>query len=683
MIAAFSRILRSTKELVPFYVIVMIASVLTAVLALATPFLVKNATDTIVGSIQGNITKDAALTTVIWLAVALLAVELTSNIVKNIGGWFGDVMATRMRQILSNRYFAKLLALPQRYYDVQVTGTIISRLDRSILGLTQFLQSFANNFFSMLLTVAMILVVTAIYYWPLALLLAIIFPMYLWLTALTSKKWVVWEKDKNDQIDLAQGRFAEVIGQVKVVKSFVTELRELGIFQKHFADTVDITREQSRYWHWMDFIRMGGMNLIFFAIYLTLFRQTINGHFSLGDMVLLLQLVVMARQPASMMSWLVDTAQRAAAGSREYFEAMEEIEEASTPPALLEASRLGGPMLVDEKDVDAAMVPQLSTPSAGPVFAFESVDFAYNEGEPVIHDVSFAAQRGQKVALVGESGGGKSTLVNLLLGLYQPSAGRLTVCGKDVADMSSAELRSSVGVVFQEPALFSGTIRENIAYAKPHATQEEIERVAHRANAHDFIMGFKDGYDTVIGERGLRLSGGQKQRIAVARAMLKDAPVLVLDEATSALDTKAERVVQAGLEKLMAGRTTLVIAHRLSTIADVDTIVTLDQGHVDEVGSPAELAVSGGIYSELLKLTNSASEEDKARLKRFGFWEGERDEEDDVDGGGGAGAAARAAGQAVGDATDTTATGATAASADDTGGIDDASETTDTGEARS
>ena len=335
MIAAFSRILRSTKELVPFYVIVMIASVLTAVLALATPFLVKNATDTIVGSIQGNITKDAALTTVIWLAVALLAVELTSNIVKNIGGWFGDVMATRMRQILSNRYFAKLLALPQRYYDVQVTGTIISRLDRSILGLTQFLQSFANNFFSMLLTVAMILVVTAIYYWPLALLLAIIFPMYLWLTALTSKKWVVWEKDKNDQIDLAQGRFAEVIGQVKVVKSFVTELRELGIFQKHFADTVDITREQSRYWHWMDFIRMGGMNLIFFAIYLTLFWQTINGHFSLGDMVLLLQLVVMARQPASMMSWLVDTAQRAAAGSREYFEAMEEIEEASTPPLSL------------------------------------------------------------------------------------------------------------------------------------------------------------------------------------------------------------------------------------------------------------------------------------------------------------------------------------------------------------
>ena len=627
MIAAFGRILRSTKELMPFYVIVMISSILTAGLAMAAPFLVKRATDTIVGAIQGDFSKDAALQTVIWLAVALLGVELASNLVKNIGGWFGDVMATRMRQILSNRYFAKLLSLPQRYYDKQVTGTIISRLDRSILGLTQFLQSFANNFFSMLLTVAMILVVTAIYYWPLALLLAIIFPMYLWLTALTSRKWIVWEKDKNDHIDAAQGRFAEVIGQVKVVKSFVTELRELRIFQKHFSDTVEITREQSRYWHMMDIFRMGGMNIIFFAIYLTLFWQTINGRFSIGDMVLLLQLVVMARQPAGMMSWLVDTAQRAAAGSREYFEAMEELEEPTAAPALRDASRPGGSMLIDQETVDAALTPQLEAPEHGPVFEFKDVDFEYLPGEPVIHDVSFSAERGQTVALVGESGGGKSTLVNLLLGLYQPTAGKLTVCGKDVSELTSAELRSSVGVVFQEPALFSGTIRENIAYATPDASQEEIEAAAKSANAHDFIMGFTDGYDTIIGERGLRLSGGQKQRIAVARAMLKDAPVLVLDEATSALDTKAERVVQAGLEELMKGRTTLVIAHRLSTIANVDTIVTLDEGHVDEVGSPAELATSGGIYSELLKLTGSTSAADRERLKRFGFWEGDADEE--------------------------------------------------------
>lgn len=629
MLKAFSKILRFTRELWPLYVIVMITSIFTALLALATPFLVGRATDVIVDSLQGGTPVEKATTSIIWIALALLAVELASTIVRNVGGWFGDVMSTRMRQILSDRYYAKLLSLPQSYYDNQVTGTIISRLDRSILGLTDFLNSFANNFFSMLLTVAMILGITAFYYWPLALLLAVIFPMYLYFTTLTSKKWMVWEKEKNSNIDLAQGRFAEVVGQVKVVKSFVTELRELRLFQNHFGEVVRLTRGQSRYWHLMDIIRMGIMNLIFFAIYLLLFWRTVTGHFSLGDMVLLLQFVVMARQPAQMMSWLVDTAQRAAAGSLDYFKAMEELEEKSANPVLVDAAQPTGAMEISDADVNAASHPLLKAPDNGPVIEFNDVSFEYNEGEPVIHGVTFSATKGQKVALVGESGGGKSTLVNLLLGLYSPTSGTLRVCGQKLSDTTASELRSSVGVVFQEPALFSGTVRENIAYARPNASEEEVMAVAKKAHAHDFIMGFAQGYDTLIGERGLRLSGGQKQRIAVARAMLKDAPVLVLDEATSALDTKAERVVQAGLEKLMVGRTTLVIAHRLSTIANVDIIVTLDKGHVDEVGTPADLAVSGGIYSELLRLTASSSAADRERLKRFGFHDGSDDEDEE------------------------------------------------------
>ena len=619
MLAAFSRIIKSTKELWPFYALIAVTSIITALTTLGTPFLIKQATDTVVTHLQGGSKLDDASRAVVLLAVALLAVKLLGSIVNNVGGYFGDVMATRMRQILSNRYFAKLLALPQNYYDTQVTGTIISRLDRSILGLTQFLQSFANNFFSMMITLVMILVISALYYWPLAILLMLVFPLYLWLTTLTSKKWIVWEKEKNEHIDAAQGRFAEVIGQMKVVKSFVTELRELQLFQGHFQSTVNVTRHQSRFWHGMDILRQSGMNLVFFAIYLMLFWRTLHGHFSLGEMVLLIQFVVMAQQPVMMMSWMVDTAQKAAAGSREYFETMEELEEQSAPRALIEASRPGGAMVVDTEDVEANDTPQLSAPADGPVFEFDNVTFGYDDEEMVIHGVSFAAHKGQKVALVGESGGGKSTLVNLLLGLYRPTQGTMRLCGQDEAGLSSAEVRSSVGVVFQEPSLFSGTVRENIAYARPYATDEEVEAVAKRAHAHDFIMGFNKGYDTLIGERGLRLSGGQKQRIAVARAILKDAPVLVLDEATSALDTKAERVVQAGLEELMQGRTTLVIAHRLSTIANVDTIVTLDKGRVDEVGSPAELATSGGIYSELLRLTSSASEADRERLRRFGF----------------------------------------------------------------
>ncbi len=242
--------------------------------------------------------------------------------------------------------------------------------------------------------------------------------------------------------------------------------------------------------------------------------------------------------------------------------------------------------------------------------------FGYGTDDDVVHDVSFTVRHGDQVAIVSESGGGKSTLVSLLLGLYRPRSGRIRLFGHDVDELSREELRSAVGVVFQEAALFSGTVAENIAYGRPQALRDEIEQAARDANAHSFVRGFGHGYDAVIGERGLRLSGGQKQRIAVARAMLKDAPILVLDEATSALDTKSERLVQEGLERLMAERTSLIIAHRLSTISRVDQIVTLRAGRVDEIGSPDELAATTGIYAELLHLQASHSKRDRRLLQR-------------------------------------------------------------------
>ena len=363
----------------------------------------------------------------------------------------------------------------------------------------------------------------------------------------------------------------------------------------------------------MDTARGAAMAFIFLGIYGLIFWRTLEGHFSIGDMVMLLQLVNMAKQPVFMMSWIVDVSQRAIAGSKDYFKVMEEIPEPTVNPQLVAAAKASD---VPELDLTPA---EPLRPTEGPVFAFEDVSFSYESDKPVVADITFAAQEGHKVALVGESGGGKSTLVNLLLGLYQPTEGKLTVLGHDAAELTAERLRASVGVVFQESYLFSGTIKENIAYGKPGATMEEIVGVAKRANAHDFIEEFPDGYDTVIGERGLKLSGGQKQRVAVARAMLKDAPILVLDEATSALDTKAERAVQAGLDELMKDRTTLIIAHRLSTIADVDTIITLDRGRISEIGAPAELAQSDGIYAELLRLTQSASAADRQRLKKYGF----------------------------------------------------------------
>ena len=620
------RITRSASALWPFYLGVLLTATITAVVALISPFLTREATDTIVGALQNDAPLGDALRTVLLLAVALFLADAANALFRNIGGYIGDVMVSRLREILSTRYFAKLLALPQGYYDNQVTGTIIARLDRSIANITQFVQSFANNFFTMIIQTLAVLAITAWYYWPLAILLALLFPVYMWLTALTSKRWQKFEAVKNENIDLANGRFAEVIGQVKVAKSFVSETRELSHFAQRYRTVVDTTKPQSRWWHMMDTFRGLAMAVIFLGIYGVIFWRTLEGHFSLGDMVMLLQMVSSAKQPVFMMSWIVDTAQRAIAGSKDYFKVMEEELEPTAPRELV-AATTGS----HTPQLDLTPVRPLEPTPGAPVFSFDRVSFAYEEGKPVVEDISFAAAEGHKVALVGESGGGKSTLVNLLLGLYHPSAGHLDVLGHRVDDLTASRLRASVGVVFQESYLFSGTIRENIAYGKPGATEEEIIDVAKRANAHEFIQAFPEGYDTVIGERGLKLSGGQKQRVSVARAMLKDAPILVLDEATSALDTKSERAVQAGLDELMKDRTTLIIAHRLSTIADVDTIITLDRGRIDEMGSPAELAQSGGIYAELLKLTQSTSAADRRRLKKFGFVSGSVSESEDAE----------------------------------------------------
>ena len=237
----------------------------------------------------------------------------------------------------------------------------------------------------------------------------------------------------------------------------------------------------------------------------------------------------------------------------------------------------------------------------------------------MLSGIDFAIGRGEKVALVGESGGGKSTITNLLMGLYPVTSGRIEVLGQDVAAQDLAELRARIAAVFQEPHLFSGTVRENIAYADPDASDERVRAAARAAYADRFVSEFPDGYEQLIGERGLRLSGGQRQRIAVARAVLKDAPVLILDEATSSLDTKSERLVQTALDELMVGRSSLIVAHRLSTIASVDRIVTLRKGRVQEVGTPAELAVSGGIYSQLLELQQAGTKQARKLLKEYGI----------------------------------------------------------------
>ena len=591
------RIITTARELWPLYLGIVLGAIVTAATALLMPFAIARATDTVVAMVAGT---GGSIATLVWLATALLALSLANSAISNLTGYWGDVMATRLRAILSRRYFEKLLRLPQRYFDNELTGTIISRLNRSITSITDFLNMFANSFFPTLITLGAVLVITLFYSPWLALLLVVIYPTFIWLTALTSKKWQVWEHRKNEHYDIAGGRFAEVVGQMRVVKSFVTERSELRAFGAHFDDAVGLTAEQSAYWHRMDLARRAVLDVVFFGVYLLVFVQTARGDYTVGTMVMLLQLVNMAKMPVTSMSYYLDTAQRAIAGSREYFSAMAQPEEPHNP--LLSQQTAATIAWSDEN----------------PVIDFDRVSFGYGDTtDVVLKDVSLAIDRGERVAFVGESGGGKTTLVNLIMKLYSVTDGVLRVHGQSVDEVPTEALRREVGVVFQDASLFSGTIRENLAYGLDGVTDEQLEAAATRANAMGFVDKLKDGFDTQIGERGIKLSGGQKQRLAVARALLKDAPILILDEATSSLDTKSERAVQAGLDELMEGRTTLIVAHRLSTISSVDRIVTLRDGRIDEVGSPEELATTGGIYAELLALQGSTAKADKAKLLRY------------------------------------------------------------------
>ena len=255
-------------------------------------------------------------------------------------------------------------------------------------------------------------------------------------------------------------------------------------------------------------------------------------------------------------------------------------------------------------DVEATIVdpPGATTLAAGEsAIAFDHVSFAYGDNAPALSDVSITAGKGETVALVGPSGGGKSSILNLIPRFYDVTAGSVTIDGHDVRSVTLASLRDRIALVTQEPFLFDDTIRANIAYARPSAAEDEIEAAARQAAAHDFISELPLGYDTLVGEAGARLSGGQRQRIAIARAFLKDAPILLLDEATSALDTESEAQVQAALERLMAGRTTILIAHRLSTVKGADRIYVIDRGRVVETGTHASLVRHKGLYARLAK----------------------------------------------------------------------------------
>ncbi len=583
------KILKFAGHLWPYYLVVSVASVTMALLNQVQPLFTKLAIDKLPEVVGG--TSNAM--PILIIVGAIILSDILSTLISNVAGYYGDIMSVKLRYYLSVQYYEHLLTLSQKYYASQLTGKIINRLSRSITGVTEFINMFSNNFLQFLLTTVFSLIIVARYSLVVAFLFAVLYPIFLWLTSRTSVKWQVYQKDINEANDVASGRFAEVVSEIKVTKSYTSELAELSFFKRMLRKTIKTTKPQSKLWHTQDAYRRLILNVIFAVVYLYIFWEAANGRFTVGETVLLIQYGALIRLPIFSMSFLVDRMQHAITDSRDYFAAMDEV-----------------PEIVDAPNAKALKV-------SNATIEFKSVDFAYEERQPVLKDVSFTVAPGSKVALVGESGEGKTTISNLMLRLYHPVNGTINIDGQDISGVTQRSLRQNIAVVFQDPALFSGTVRENIAYGRPSAKTKDIEAAAKAANAWDFIQKLPDGIDTLVGERGMKLSGGQKQRIAIARAILKDSPILILDEATSSLDSKAEAEVQTALETLMRGRTTVIIAHRLSTIADVDEIVTLKNGHVDEIGSPAELSKTDGIYAQLLQLQNRTDETTKKKLKEY------------------------------------------------------------------
>lgn len=571
------KIIKFTSNLWRYYLAVSFFSILIASIGLLVPFLSGRAIDIL----KTNPTEVKSLTVIV---IIIFLVDVLTTVISNYSGFLGDVMATKLQRILSYRYYQHLLDLPQEYYDKELSGKIVNRLNRSIAQITNFMQMWSNNFLQFIFSTVLSLAIIAYFSWQIALLLFSLYPIYIFMTIKTSSKWLKFQSKINKHWDVATGRFAEGITQMKVVKSFVREATELKHFNKNYLKIIGVGIPQSKHWHKRDVERRLILNVIFLGVYLLIFHQASRGQFTPGQAVTLILYAMQIRIPIFTVSFLVDNTQRAISDSKDYFAVMDE------------------PILIMDK-VGAKKL----TVKEGQI-EFDNILFSYGK-KPVIKQMSFDVKAGSRVALVGESGEGKTTLTNLLMRFYEPQSGSIFVDGQNIADITQKSLRHNIGAVFQDPALFSGTIRENIAYAKPNAQPKDIEIASRAANAHDFIIGFEDGYETEIGERGLKLSGGQKQRIAIARAILKDAPILILDEATSSLDSKSEQMVQEALERLMKGRTTIIVAHRLSTIQNVDTIITLRKGCVDEIGSPAKLAKSGGIYDQLLEIQSSKNKE--------------------------------------------------------------------------
>ena len=489
----------------------------------------------------------------------------------------GNNMVARFQR----RVFAHLLSLGVGFFAGQHSASLVARLNQNIAAVRDMLNVIvlagARDLLSLIGLIGVMV-------WSDPLMSAIVFiagPIALVTLGKYARRVKTIARDEVDLNSQVTTRIQETAHGIQIVKAFTMEdqmrarLDELTVEVEGRANK--IARLVARSAPLME--TLAGFSVAGVIAYGG--WRVVNEGYSAGSLAAFMTALLMAYEPAKRLAKLKVTIEKSLVNARMLYEVLD------TPTMQAD----GGA---------TASGPDLAL--SGGTVSFENVSFDYGEGEtsqPVLRGMDFVAEAGRTTALVGPSGGGKSTTVALLQRFYEPDGGRITIDGQDITAVSLASLRASIAFVSQQPVLFQGTVRDNLRYARPNATDTEIEAAARSAQAHDFITAMPKGYDTPLGEDGANLSGGQRQRLSIARAIVRNAPILVLDEATSALDNESESLVQQALDTLMRGRTTLVVAHRLSTIASADKILVIDGGRVVDEGRHGELLNKDGVYSKL------------------------------------------------------------------------------------
>jgi len=478
---------------------------------------------------------------------------------------------------LRTQAFAHLQKMSLAYFSKKPTGHLISRITQDTERLWDFV---AFGIVEVVLSAVMVVGIAAILFAAepaLALLTMLPIPLSVAVTyfhvramrAMLRRLWAKWSG--------MTGVIGDVIPGVRVVKAFTQEEREIARFDGKSAavldDSVRVHREWTMYWPKLSLL----LNLGTFAIWAYAAPRVLNRRFELGTFVMFLGYVWMFYGPVEHLGMMNRMFQRAVTSAHRVFALLDAPPTVYTKPAAARGRRVAGGI------------------------RFENVSFSYDGVKRVLQDIDLVVEPGRVIGLAGPSGGGKTTMINLVCRFYDPVEGRITIDGIDLRDWDLHDLRSQIGVVLQEPYLFQGTVAENIGYGRPGATMDQIIEAARAANAHDFIVGFPDGYDTTVGERGQTVSGGERQRLSIARAVLNNPRILILDEATSSVDSKTEMKIQEAIDRLVRGRTTIAIAHRLSTLRRADRLVILDKGKLVEQGSHDELMAADGMYAGLHK----------------------------------------------------------------------------------